>query len=593
MDRLTTPIAQSLINRDVGPYRIIEELGAGGMGRVYRAIDRSLERPVALKILFDLDDPENIDRFKREAKVLGKLGHPNTIQIYWVGEIEGYPCFAMEYIEGGVSVYDLLRQNGILPAEVAVDVVIQACKGLEAAREAGVVHRDIKPNNLLIAPDGTVKIADFGLAKLTQDANNELTQSGIIMGTPYYMSPEQGQGQRIDHRADQYSLGATLYHMLTGFTPFEAENPVSLIIKHVREPLPDLRRVSPSTPDALRRIIEKMMEKDANQRYDSYETLIEDLESYIAGQQPRHARTQPKIRFRPTQIPVWIYIAAGALLGIAITYGLTQLGSVPRAPSPTATLARLSPTPVDSEAPLPSVTPRRELGDLVAALQSDNDASRSAAAVQLGQRQDKTALVPLIRVLESDPSPSVRARAAWALGRLHDQQATPALLRAIDQDSPVLALAAIDAVTGLADIRAVEPLGRVAATHADPDVRLAAASARAKLFDVEDEGPEIGGHGRSWWLQEFRTLRARIDRASLRAAELDRAVQYYEERYGFTPETSADTLPSPDRKIFDSLYRAARNERTLIEREGKLATQALERLNTTANREGVPEDWRG
>src|SRR5687767_14570029 len=147
------PDSRALIDADVGPYRVVEKLGEGGMGVVYKATDRNLDRIVALKILFEVDEPQNVKRFQQEAKALAKLAHPNAIQIFWTGEYKGYPCFAMEYISEGVSVYDILREKGTIPLDAAVDIIIQCAKGLAAARRAGIVHRDIKPNNLLIDVD--------------------------------------------------------------------------------------------------------------------------------------------------------------------------------------------------------------------------------------------------------------------------------------------------------------------------------------------------------------------------------------------------------------------------------------------------------
>lgn len=486
---------RKLIGTDVGPYRIAEELGVGGMGSVYKAIDRALERPVALKILFDLEDPENVDRFRREAKALAKLGHPNTIQIFWVGEIDGFPCFAMEYSEG-ISVYDLLKERGVLPTQAATDIVIQAARGLEAAQRAGVVHRDIKPNNLLITADGTIKIADFGLAKLTQETTSQLTESGIVMGTPYYMSPEQGQGQAVDHRSDLYSLGATFYHMLTGFTPYESNNPVSLIIKHVKDPIPDLRRVSPSTPDILRRIIEKMLAKDPRDRYSEYEQLIEDLERYQKGSKPTHAKSFKSIPARIRSAPVWSYLIGGILVGTGLMAGISRM--VPGHPAQE-----------NIEAP---------------AL----DAKTQTPALQVSDKKSQE--VQETKGMVETPSSS-------------------------------------------------NSLGTTANKSQEP------------LSPLPKETTQ-GEQTKKWWQGQFKGAKEKVSLLSKKKDYLIKAIRYHEQRYSFTRNTNPNTLKTQDQKVFKTLYTAALNDSTQVEKELLEAKTALDTLSKEADKNQISSAWR-
>src|SRR3954466_2290402 len=215
-----------------GRYRDAVMLGAGGMGAVYRATDPSLHRYVAIKVLTQRD-PRYVERFRREAQVLAKIGHPSIIQIYEivVGDGDGAdPYIVMEYFEG--RPLDALLKDGPLPAPQVVSLLRQCAEGLRKAHASNVIHRDIKPGNLMLSPSGEVKILDFGIAKL-HDAKTDLTGQ-TVLGTPYYMSPEQAMGQPIDARTDIYSLGITAFQLLTGKRPFDAKNKVDVMVQQVK-----------------------------------------------------------------------------------------------------------------------------------------------------------------------------------------------------------------------------------------------------------------------------------------------------------------------------------------------------------------------
>ena len=585
-------LAASLIGQNVGSYHVEEKLGEGGMGVVFRAVDRALDRTVALKILFEVDEEANVKRFLVEAKALARLTHPNTIQIFWTGEFEGYPCFAMEYIADGISVYDLLRHKGMLEVDDAVDIIIDAAKGLAAARRAGIVHRDIKPNNLLIDADGTVKISDFGLAKIVEDSGH-LTQSGIVMGTPYYMSPEQGQGEPIDHRADLYSLGATFYHMITGFTPYEAQNPVSLIIKHVKDPIPDIRAVNPQVPDAIRKIIETCLEKSPDRRYQEYEELIEDLEAYKGGKQPEHAEAARKT----SRLPAWVWFGSGLILAAAGMTGVWKysgdpaIGTTPTATATATALIRVN--PVNTPTAAPSVAPEPgEVDRARADMASSDGVLRARAAATLGKLAMPDTLPDLTK-LSQDTDPRVRTRAVWALGRLAGNAAIEPLTFALEDRDPAVVLSAIQALEGRSDASIVEPLQAVASTHADPAIRRAAASVVEKLFLVDGD-VQFGAKKGTEWRDEFRTLANRIALARARHGDAERTVRYLRQRWAFLPQ---DKVPpagaSPEaRRAFRGIYAAGVRTLAAAEADVRTAESAQQALVRDADVAKVPPEWR-
>jgi serine/threonine protein kinase len=228
----------------IGHYRIVSELGRGGMGVVYKAHEESLNRFVALKVLGEhlSEDSDYVQRFVREAQSAATLTHPNIVQVYAISEDQGKHFFAMEYVHG-TSIQKLLKVGGPMDPMVAASLIIQAASGLDAAHEIDIVHRDIKPANLMVSDKGLVKIADFGLALLMGNASR-LTATGMFMGTPGYLSPEQCMEKSPDHRTDIYSLGVTFYEMLTGVQPYTATSPLALI-RQIMEATPAIWPNSP------------------------------------------------------------------------------------------------------------------------------------------------------------------------------------------------------------------------------------------------------------------------------------------------------------------------------------------------------------
>jgi serine/threonine protein kinase len=270
-------------NAHCGKYEVRSMLGQGGMGIVYESFDSELDRTVALKVLNrDLcRNPRFIDRFKREAKAAARLSHPNITHVYAIGEDNGNHYFAMEYVDGQ-NLDEILKETGPLPPVKALDMIRQTAVGLRVALQSKIVHRDIKPSNLLLTQEGEIKVTDFGLAKaLMTTPAVELTTTGVVMGTPVYMSPEQSKGGDVDHRSDIYSLGATFYHLVVGKAPFQADSPIAVILKHINEAVtfPDDHEL----PVPICQVIKHMLEKDPAERYQSYDELILDIDRVIKG----------------------------------------------------------------------------------------------------------------------------------------------------------------------------------------------------------------------------------------------------------------------------------------------------------------------
>jgi len=264
-----------MIGKTISHYKVLEKLGEGGMGEVYLAQDTKLNRWVALKFLPAqyASDEEFKMRFKREAQAAAALNHPNIITIHEVSEYESRPYICMEYVEGEL-LKDLIAEKDLSIGKVT-DIAMQTCEGLAKAHQAGIVHRDVKPQNILIDRDGRVRILDFGLAKLRRDAM--LTRTGSTVGTVAYMSPEQAQGEKVDHRSDIFSLGVVLYEMITGQLPFKGEHEAALVYSIVNENPEPLARYKSDVPGELQRIVEKGMEKNREMRYQHVDDLRADL----------------------------------------------------------------------------------------------------------------------------------------------------------------------------------------------------------------------------------------------------------------------------------------------------------------------------
>ena len=284
-------------------YQLISKLGKGAMATVYKARQVSLDRIVAVKVLpkRSSENVEFVERFYKEGKAAARLSHNNIVQAIDVGSSpEGYHYFVMEYVEGK-TLYDIMQPppvgEGKAFAEAeALDTTIQICDALAHAHQRGLIHRDVKPKNILLTPEGVAKLTDLGLARATDDKDAAETEAGKAYGTPYYISPEQIRGDvDIDFRADIYSLGATMYHLVTGRPPFDGETPSAVMHKHLKQPLIPADHVNTNLSAGIGEIIDVAMAKDREERYSSTEDMLEDLEFVRKGEPPRHARRDIKL----------------------------------------------------------------------------------------------------------------------------------------------------------------------------------------------------------------------------------------------------------------------------------------------------------
>ena len=281
----TTSLDHDLSGRTLGGYRLLRRLGSGGMADVYVAEQTSLQRRVAIKVLRSatLAHPEALDRFAQEARAAAALVHGNIVQIHEVGCFDGVHFLAEEFV-AGPTLRVWLKERGPLGPAGVLSVLTQVGSALDRAAASGVVHRDIKPENLLVTPRGEVKVADFGLARVMHD-NLELTQTGMALGTPLYMSPEQSRGGAVDVRSDLYSLGATAYHLATGQPPYRGTTGVAVALAHAKEPLTPLAIVRPDFPDAVARLIEQLLAKEPKERFQVPADLLEEIDHVAADLQ--------------------------------------------------------------------------------------------------------------------------------------------------------------------------------------------------------------------------------------------------------------------------------------------------------------------
>jgi serine/threonine-protein kinase len=278
--------------KQIPGYQILSKLGAGAMAAVFKARQISLNRMVAIKVLPQRmsENKEFVERFYKEGRAAAQLNHANIVGAIDVGEANGYHYFVMEYVEG-VTVFDKLDKGERYTEKEALNIVIQVCRALAHAHKAGFIHRDVKPKNIMITPDGVAKLADMGLAREASDLEAAQAEAGKAYGTPYYISPEQIRGELdVDQRADLYSLGATFYHMVTGRVPFDAATPSAVMHKHLKEDLVPPDHLNPELSTGVGEIIEVAMAKRRKNRYQTAEEMLGDLERVLAGDAPQVAR---------------------------------------------------------------------------------------------------------------------------------------------------------------------------------------------------------------------------------------------------------------------------------------------------------------
>ena len=307
----------------IGRYRVIEKLGEGGMAAVFKVYDPQLDREVAVKMIHtSLGGEKMLKRFEREARALGQLAHPNIVKVLDYGEQDGRPYLVMEYIPGGKTLRD--QMGSPLPYKEAARLLLPVVEAVAFAHQRHIIHRDIKPTNILIREDGAPKLADFGIAKFTEtEPTIELTGAGAVVGTPEYMAPEQILGQDVDERADLYALGCVFYEMVTGRKPFDATTPIEMMFQKVEKSVPPPRLVVPDLPQEVERLILSATEKNTWDRLGRAEIFAEALRQFIQGDATLTAEVRREIA-RPTKrkLPLWAALAAAGTVvaGLLLAY---------------------------------------------------------------------------------------------------------------------------------------------------------------------------------------------------------------------------------------------------------------------------------
>lgn len=279
-----------------GRYQIIQHVGGGGMAKVYKAKDTILDRFIAIKVMNESlsHDLDFVRRFIQEAQATAKLSHPNIVNVYDAGR-EGQTYFmVMEYVEGP-TLKKWIRSRGVVSPKEAISIAMQICDGLAHAHANGIVHRDIKPQNIIAAPDGRMKVTDFGISRILRSSST-LTKTGTVMGSVHYFSPEQARGYDIGFPSDLYSLGVVLYEMVTGKVPFDGDENIGIALKHVQEPVPDPRNFNPDLPDELCRVICKALEKDPSHRYQSAQEMKRALQQVLTSIRKGTNHTQANVQ---------------------------------------------------------------------------------------------------------------------------------------------------------------------------------------------------------------------------------------------------------------------------------------------------------
>ena len=371
----------------LGKYQLIEELGRGGFATVYRALDTTLKREVALKILDPLlfRDPVFVQRFQQEAVIAANLDHPNIVPVYEIDETEGRYYIAMKLVAGH-SLAELIQTRGALPVEGMLSIIREVAAALDCIHKQGLIHRDVKPSNILLDDSGKAMLSDFGLVRATE--GSRLSTQGVSIGTPSYMAPEQAEGQPVDARTDIYAMGIILYEMATGHLPFSADSPAATLYQHVHKPPPPPSSVNPDVTPTVEQVILRALEKDPDLRYQTAGALADDLTRAGAGRplaprpQPRPAQTvvpsvQPQHDSQPVQPePRRHWSKLGAPVGCAAIFVCVVLAGggflawqgglldalLPPAPTTSAEAsesAAILPTPTTSPtlAPSPAFTP--------------------------------------------------------------------------------------------------------------------------------------------------------------------------------------------------------------------------------------------
>ncbi|MGB0132897.1 protein kinase domain-containing protein [Dokdonella sp.] len=365
----------------LGHYDIVSELGRGGMGVVYKGHESSLNRYVAIKVLADsLAHDEGVkERFLREARSMAALNDPHIIQIYYIGDDEGQTFFVMEFVEGE-SLGTLLKREHKVAAGPAAKIIYQTALGLATAHDKGVIHRDIKPGNLMVSSRGTIKIADFGIALSNQDLSNKLTSTGEFVGTPGYLSPEVCLGKQVDQRSDIFSLGIVLFEMLAGRMPFTDESPLGLMLEVVRAEIPDVRELNEDVDEQIAWILSKMIAKEPDDRYQTCDELAQDLAAH-----PLVAKGGP--------ITIVPKVSAAAATMVGQKTPFSGQNALPKTPVSNSGAANTRITP--SSQPMPPAYPSQDAAATAPGASGQAFERRSVLESQGGAGEKRSSIVPI------------------------------------------------------------------------------------------------------------------------------------------------------------------------------------------------------
>ncbi|MFW6108701.1 MAG: protein kinase domain-containing protein, partial [bacterium] len=460
------------MGQTLGEFEILERIGRGGMGTVYRARQVSLDREVALKVLpraFSRDT-DWVERFRREARAAAAVRHPHIIDVHAVGQDEDYQFIAMELVDG-YSLGHILKNAGPVSPQLGLKLLRQVTQALDEAHSRGILHRDIKPSNILVSARGGAKVADFGLAK-RPETDLTVTADGTPLGTPLYLPPEVARGRHADVRSDLYSLGATFYHALAGRPPFEADTASELAIKHAEAHVPDLRDVAPHTPPALWRVIHRLLRKQPARRYQSAEELLQALERIEvepgapAAPRPGERRHVPRTPRTHTALAQRRARAARrrkrTLVGGAVAAAITMLAAgvaivawprgTPPPPERDHTLVETAtapvpppppprPKPVTPSPPRKRPRPPKPRGP---AWQADWDATEAKAKALVAEQRYGAAIAAYNRLVDRHNDMALRQRSDDAVMAIY-KQANEAADAAIDRAQKLAADGQFDA----------------------------------------------------------------------------------------------------------------------------------------------------
>ncbi len=338
-------MTDSILNRKIGRYEIQEHIGEGAMAMVYRAFDPEINRSVACKVLKadHCVDEEYMSRFVREAKAAGSLSHHAIVTVFDVGKIDGSPYIMMELLQGK-DLGEVLKEKKTIGIKETLTIALQLAKALDYAHSTGIVHRDIKPDNIIVLPDGeTIKVADFGIARMNENEESQKTQVGAVLGTPRYMSPEQALGNDVDGRSDLFSVGVIMYEMLTGAKAFDATNMGTLMMQIAQKQPEPLKKIAPEVSTGLRQIVQKLLQKSPDKRYQNggelADALIKELNSYRDQQEEQKKHKYIPLKIKWTLSAVFI-VATVLLISMKVVFGLQSSAMTKQAVDSGSSFAR-------------------------------------------------------------------------------------------------------------------------------------------------------------------------------------------------------------------------------------------------------------